>query len=190
MIAKNFGEIPPAGELEEVDRALLDQVVAGFEVVGRLIGTHKQKAGLAEAMRLVGEANAYVSATEPFKLKGEDERERLATVLHVLAQAVVDLNTLLSPYLPHSSTAVHRALGGEGVFQPMPEVRAVSDLDDPTRGDYPVITGDYSSAPAWAHRPLTVGAPVAKPSPIFTKLDPSVVDEERARLGLVDEAGV
>src|SRR5699024_1931508 len=106
------------------------------------------------------------------------------------AQAVVDLNTLLSPYLPHSSTAVHRALGGEGVFQPMPEVRAVSDLDDPTRGDYPVITGDYSSAPAWAHRPLTVGAPVAMPSPIVTQLDPSVVDEERARLGLVDEAGV
>ena len=64
----------------------------------------------------------------------------------------------------------------------MPEVREVGDLDDPTRGDYPVITGDYAAAPAWAHRPLTVGAPVAKPSPIFTKLDPSVVDEELARV--------
>ncbi|MGC5582955.1 methionine--tRNA ligase [Ornithinimicrobium sp. W1679] len=190
MIAKNFGEIPAAGALEEVDRALLDQVAAGFGTVGRLIGTHKQKAGLAEAMRLVGEANAYVSATEPFKLKGEDQRERLATVLHVLAQAVVDLNTMLSPYLPHSSTAVHRALGGEGVFQPMPVVQDVPDLDDPDRPAYPVITGEYSAAPRWEHRPLPVGAPVARPTPIFTKLDPSVVDEERARLGLVDEAGV
>jgi methionyl-tRNA synthetase len=26
-----------------------------------------------------------------------------------------------------------------------------------------------------------VGAPVAKPTPVFTKLDPSVVDEELAR---------
>ncbi|GAA5166489.1 methionine--tRNA ligase [Ornithinimicrobium tianjinense] len=186
MIAKNFGEIPQAGELEDVDRALLDQVRAGFDTVGGLIATHKQKAGLAEAMRLVGEANAYVSTTEPFKLKGEDQRERLGTVLHVLAQAVVDLNTILSPYLPHSSTAVHQALGGEGVFQPMPQIAEVSDLDDAGRPDYPVITGEYSAVPRWEHRPVTVGAPVAKPSPIFTKLDPSVVDEERARLGLVD----
>ena len=111
-------------------------------------------------------------------------------MLHVLAQAVVDLNTILSPYLPHSSTAVHQALGGEGVFQPMPVIQEVSDLDDPSIGDYPVITGDYSSAPRWEHRPVTVGAPVARPTPIFTKLDASVVDEERARLGLVDEAGV
>ena len=35
---------------------------------------------------------------------------------------------------------------------------------------------------------VVVGAAVAKPSPIFTKLDPSVVEEERARLGLVDES--
>ncbi|AXH97285.1 methionine--tRNA ligase [Ornithinimicrobium avium] len=190
MIAKNFGQVPAAGELEDVDRALLEQVRAGFGAVGGLIGAHKQKAGLAEAMRLVGEANAYVSTTEPFKLKGEDQRERLGTVLHVLAQAVVDLNTILSPYLPHSSTAVHHALGGEGIFQPMPQIQEVSDLDDPSIGDYPVITGDYTSAPRWEHRPVTVGAPVAKPSPIFTKLDPSVVEEERARLGLVDGAGV
>lgn len=189
MIAKNFGEIPAAGPLEPVDEALLAQVREGFDTVGELIGTHKQKAGLAEAMRLVGEANAYVSTTEPFKLKGEDQRERLGTVLHVLAQVVVDLNTLLSPYLPHSSTAVHQALGGTGVFQPMPVLEEVEDLDDASRPAYPVITGDYTEAPAWGHRPVQVGAPVAKPTPIFTKLDPSVVEEERARLGLVDEAG-
>ncbi|MGO0574826.1 methionine--tRNA ligase [Ornithinimicrobium panacihumi] len=187
MIAKNFGEIPAAGEFEDVDRALLDQIAEGFTTVGQLIATHKQKAALAEAMRLVGEANAYVSTTEPFKLKGEDQRERLGTVLHVLAQAVVDLNTILSPYLPHSSTAVHQALGGEGVFQPMPRLEQVSDLDDAAKPDYPIITGDYSDAPRWGHRPVVVGAPVAKPSPIFTKLDPSVVDEERGRLGLGEE---
>ncbi len=30
---------------------------------------------------------------------------------------------------------------------------------------------------------MTVGAKVEKPTPIFTKLDPSVVDDELARLG-------
>ncbi|MDO5740735.1 MAG: methionine--tRNA ligase [Ornithinimicrobium sp.] len=190
MIAKNFGQIPPAGPLEELDRHLQQQIADGFERVGHLIATHKQKAALTEAMHLVAVTNAYVSATEPFKLKGEDQRERLGTVLHVLAQAVVDLNTMLSPYLPHSSTVVHQAFGGEGVFQPMPVIEEVSDLDDPSRPDYPVITGDYSDAPRWEHRPITVGAPVAKPTPIFTKLDPSVIDEERARLGLVEQDSV
>ena len=188
MIAKSYGQVPAAGPLEPIDEALLRQVHAGFDTVGGLIARHRQKAALAEAMRLVGEANAYVSTTEPFKLKGEHQRERLGAVLHVLAQVVVDLNTLLSPFLPHSSNAVHTALGGEGAFMPMPHIEEVSDLDEPGRATYPVITGDYSAMPRWQHRPVTVGAPVAKPTPIFTKLDPSVVDDERRRLGLHPEA--
>jgi methionyl-tRNA synthetase len=36
--------------------------------------------------------------------------------------------------------------------------------------------------PAWQRRQIVPGTPVDKPSPIFTKLDPSVVDEELARL--------
>ena len=34
MIAKKFGEIPTPGELEDIDRALLDAVEAGFDTVG------------------------------------------------------------------------------------------------------------------------------------------------------------
>ncbi|GAB2548288.1 methionine--tRNA ligase [Brachybacterium huguangmaarense] len=182
MIAKSFGEVPAADELEDVDRALLDQIEAGFGAVGALIETHRQRAALAEVMRLVGEANAYVSQTEPFKLKGEDQRARLGTVLHVLAQAVTDLNTMISPFLPHSSNLVEKALGGDRVIAPMPELREVEDLDGGP--GYPIITGEYSDAPAWEHRPVTVGAPVVKPSPIFTKLDPTIVEEELARLGV------
>jgi methionyl-tRNA synthetase len=191
MIAKSFGEVPAAGPLEPVDEQLLDAVRGGFDTVGGLIAAHRQKAALAEAMRLVGEANAYVSTTEPFKLKAPDQRERLGTVLHVLAQAVVDLNTLLSPFLPHSSSTVHTALGGEGRFMPMPHQEEVRDLDEPERAAYPVITGEYGDMPRWQPRPVRVGAVVAKPTPIFTKLDPSVAQEERRRLGLVaDESAV
>ena len=48
----------------------------------------------------------------------------------------------------------------------------------------PVITGEYSDFPAWESRPVTVGTPVSKPAPVFTKLDESVVDEELARAGV------
>src|SRR3954454_14067740 len=43
MIAKSFGEIPPAGTLTAEDRALLDHVEAAYAVVGDLIGRHRQK---------------------------------------------------------------------------------------------------------------------------------------------------
>ena len=68
----------------------------------------------------------------------------------------------------------------------MPVIEQVDELD-PDNGagltSYPVITGDYAKTPAWASRPVTVGAKVAKPTPIFTKLDPSIIEEELARLG-------
>ena len=82
--------------------------------VGDLLERHRSSRRIAEAMRTVGDVNKYVSDQAPWKLKGDDERERLGTILHVTAQAVADCNTLLSPFLPHSANAVDRVLGGAG----------------------------------------------------------------------------
>ncbi|MGG5258083.1 methionine--tRNA ligase [Phycicoccus avicenniae] len=184
MVAKNFGEIPQPGALEPVDEEVRAAVVNGFGSVGGLLERHRQKAALAEAMRVVGEVNAYVSRTEPFKLKGEDQRERLATVLHTLVQCVSDLNTMLAPFLPHAANRVHTVLGGEGELVPMPRLETVAGLDAADEGrEYPVITGDYSATPRWESRPVVVGTPISKPAPVFTKLDESVVDDELARAG-------
>ena len=190
MIHKRFGQIPEPAELEDIDRALLDAVEAGFASVGDLIAQHRQKAALGEAMRLVGEANKYVADTQPFKLKGEDPatQARLATVLHTLAQAVTDLNLMLSPFLPHAANDVDRVLGGSGRIAPMPRIEEVAELDPEYlpeafdgRTGYPIITGDYQDAPTWGRHPVTVGTPVAKPAPVFTKLDESIVEAELAR---------
>jgi methionyl-tRNA synthetase len=181
MIAKSFGAIPSAGTLTAEDQALLDRVEAAFGTVGDLIARHRQKNAIAEAMRTVAEVNKYVSDREPWKLKGDDERERLATILHVTAQAVADCNLLLSPFLPHAANAVDRVLGGAGDAAPMPVIEEVEDLDGGP--SYPILTGEYSGFPRWARRPITVGTPIEKPTPVFTKLDASVVEDELARLG-------
>ncbi|MEP9383981.1 methionine--tRNA ligase [Nocardioides sp. KR10-350] len=182
LIAKNFGELPPLGELTDDDQAILDLVEGAFETVGALIGRHRQKQAISEAMRAVGEVNRYVSDLEPWKLaKDPEDRDRLGTVLHVMAQCVADLNLVLSPFLPFSANEVDKALGGKGEVAPLPRIEDVEDLDGGP--GYPIITGDYSGAPAWRRHPITVGTAVGKPTPIFRKLDPSVVDEELARLG-------
>jgi methionyl-tRNA synthetase len=180
LIHKNLGAIPEAGELTDEDRALLAASRAAFGVVGGLIERHRQKAALAEAMRVVGEANKYLSDTAPWKLKTTDPA-RMATVLHVAAQAVSDARTLLSPFLPFSAQVVHEVMGGTGVVSPMPQIVEVEDLDGGP--GYPVLMGDYTGAARWESVPILPGTPVAAPTPIFTKLDPeAVVREELERL--------
>ena len=183
LIAKNFGEIPAIDENEvtDEDRALLDETREAFATAGNFIESHHQKAALLEAMRIVGDINKYISATEPWKIK--DNPARLGTVLHVAAQAVSDANHLLAPFLPHASQKVWETLGGKGTFSPLPHIAEVEDLDKPGF-KYPIITGDYKlgvNVHPWESEPIEVGAPVAKPTPIFAKIPVEAVQEELDR---------
>ncbi|MFD4210129.1 methionine--tRNA ligase [Micromonospora tulbaghiae] len=182
MAAKNFGATPPVDPagLTEADQALLDTARAGFTVVGDLIARHRQKQAIGEAMKVVAEANKYLSEQAPWKLKGEDDKPRMGTILHVALQVVSDANTLLTPFLPHSAQKIHELLGGTGVHAPMPVIEEVDDLDGGP--SYPVLTGDYTVGARWESVPLEVGRPLAAPKPVFRKLDPSIVEEELARL--------
>ena len=183
MAAKNFGQIPAAGDLTDIDRAVLQTTQDAFGTVGELLGSNRIKSAIGEAMKTVAAVNKYLADTTPWKLK--DDRDRMGTVLHVALQAVDDCKTLLAPFLPFSAQQVHELLGGEGVFAPMPRIEEVTELDGTgplAGGTYPILTGDYSATPRWESRPIKVGHPLTKPTPIFTKLDPSVVDEELARL--------
>ncbi|MGX6606915.1 methionine--tRNA ligase [Micromonosporaceae bacterium Da 78-11] len=180
MAAKNFGRIPTPGEFTAEDEALLAVARTGFTTVGELIGKHRQKAAIGEAMRVVAEANKYLSEQAPWKLKSDEDKPRQATVLYVALQVVSDANILLTPFLPHSAQQVFELLGGEGVHAPMPRIEEVEDLDGGP--SYPVLTGDYTVGAKWASVPLVAGTPLAAPKPVFRKLEPTVVDDELARL--------
>ena len=181
LLHKNVGSIPALDNLTDMDRAALDSSEVGFDEVGKLIGAQRQRQAVSEAMRVVGDANKYLADTAPWKLKTTDP-ERMKTVLAVAAQLVSDANTMLSPFMPHGAQKVHEALGGDGIFAPMPHITEVDDLDTPGRS-YPIIEGDYSAqAGTWKRRPLVAGTPVPAPSPIFTKLDDDMVDAELERM--------
>jgi methionyl-tRNA synthetase len=184
MTAKNLGAIPAAGAFTDTDHALLATTRAAFDSVGDLLSRSRQRAAISEAMRVVGEANKYLSETAPWKLRTEDP-DRMATVLHVALQAVDDCKTLLTPFLPSSSSRVHALLGGTGTWAGMPDLVAGEDrivAGEAADSSYSVLTGDYQTAARWESTPIEVGRPIAPPTPVFTKLDPSIVDEELARL--------
>ncbi|MEO7589525.1 MAG: class I tRNA ligase family protein, partial [Arachnia sp.] len=166
MAHKQVGVIPERGELTFEDGQLLDASSNAFVTVGDHIAARRFKAGITEAMRIVGLANKYLSDQEPWKLK--EDPERRDTVLHVALQAISDCNTLLTPFLPHSAQKIFEALGGEGVWAAQPELVEVTDGDL----TYPILQGDYASEQArWAPRMIVAGTPLEKPTPLFTKLD-------------------
>ncbi|WP_047259250.1 methionine--tRNA ligase [Corynebacterium uterequi] len=190
MAYKNFQAVPTPGELSEDDVRLLDQAAAAFDEVGASLAKAKFKNGITAVMQLVGEANAYIAAQEPWKLAKLDGAtepgSRLATVLWTALQVVSDCNVMLTPYLPHLAQRVHETLGRDGVWAALPEIRDVVDdspeqpvgVGVPEQGQsYPVITGDYASqAATWARVDVVPGTTLSKPKPLVAKLDPELAE--------------
>ncbi len=176
--ARNIGSIPAAGELTDADSELLAHSRQSFATVGAHLERSRFKLATGEAMRTVAEANKYISEQAPWKLR-ESDPARMRTILHVALQVVDDAKTLLTPFLPGSSQRVFEMLGGSGAWSGTPEIREVDEEGGPS---YPVITGRYEGAARWESRPIQPGTPLEVPTPLFTKLAPSVADEEVARL--------
>src|SRR5262249_11923768 len=137
------------------------------------------KAAITEAMRVVADANKYLSETAPWQLR-ESDPVRMGTILHTALQAVDDCKSLLTPFLPNSSQKVFELLGGTGVWSGMPELR---EVDGGGGRSSRVLTGDYRPRARWESTPTAPGRRLAPPTPVFAKLDGSIVDSELARLG-------
>src|SRR5581483_2754591 len=152
----NFGAVPEPGELTAADRVLLDGVAAGFDAVGGHIAAGRFRAALAEAMRLASTVNQYVSEQAPWALVKTD-RARAATVLYVALRAVDSLKIVFTPFLPHTSQALHELLGYDGFIAGPLEFREV-DEDGVT---HEVLTGDYASwGGRWRPSDLPPGRPL------------------------------
>ena len=171
LAAKNVGAIPEPTRPEAADAELLAQSRAAFSTVGANLQRSRFKAATSEAMRVVGAANAYLSHQEPWKRK--DDPARRDTILHTALQVVQDANTLLTPFLPHAAQQIHEALGGTGVWAAQPERQDAGETGLGTT--HSVLTGDYAGEQArWESTPIPVGRPLARPTPLFAKLDASL----------------
>ena len=73
-------------------------------------------------------------------------------------------------------------LRGTDRWAGMPELRELDEETAAGSPSYSVLTGDYDTGARWESSPIEVGRELAPPTPIFTKLDPAVVEEELARL--------
>lgn len=165
LIYRNYGEIPSPKSLDEGGESLLSSVLNGFEEVGSAIERNSLHDALSKIMRLAGEVNGYLSNTEPWKAK-EPQR---SSILFAAAQAVCDINVMLSPFLPFSSPEVFSFLGLPS-SPSLPKMRQVEEGGE----KWSEICGPYREE-KWERRPLIPGASVPEPHALFKKFE--VVNE-------------
>ena len=152
---RNFdGAVPDPGPLDQASMHLLDRTRSTLDQVGESIAGVHLRQGLQQAFALAQEANRYLDATAPWQAIKTD-RQAAARSLYTVLSVIAGLRTALWPYLPFTCERLNEFLGAT---TPVPEQ-------------------------GWSLQALTPGAPLAKPSPLFTKLDPSIVEAEEARLG-------
>jgi len=177
------GRVPVPGTLEDVDTGLLKQIEAGFETIGNLIAGCKFRAALSEVMTLAREANRYLEIKSPwFQIK--EDRQAAATSIYVALRAIDSLKILFSPFLPFTSERLHRYLGYEGTLFGH---SYTTTFEEPGGRVHEALCYDDKPATGeWKASQLPPAQPLQWPEPLFTKLEESVIEEEQARLGLLD----
>ncbi|PKO21519.1 MAG: methionine--tRNA ligase [Chloroflexi bacterium HGW-Chloroflexi-1] len=172
------GVVPEPGELDDDDRALLDQVAPTFERATACLDAVKLKAALGEAMALAREANRYLNLKEPWQQIKVDQAAA-ATSIYVALRVIDSLKTLFAPFLPFTSQQLHEYLGYDGQLFGRLYTEEVTE----TERRHLVLRYDGSGAyPGWAPSELAPGQALRQPGPLYLKLEPNVVDEEIERM--------
>ena len=154
FLHRNFeGKVPQPEELDAAAQALLSQVDATLETVGRDLAVCRFREALREGMSLAQETNRYLDAQAPWRTFRENPAEA-ATALWVTLCAIAGLKTVTFPFIPFSAQRLHHLLG---------------------------FTGDAHAAGWTAQRPVP-GQALPEPQPLFIKLDDYVVEEETRRM--------
>ena len=103
------GIVPACGELQEVDKAALEEFKDVKEKVERLLEQFKFRDAQFEAMNLARIGNKYITDCEPWKVWKQDPK-RCETILNICLQLTANLAIAFEPFLPFSSKKLREML--------------------------------------------------------------------------------
>jgi len=177
---KNWqGAVPDPGQLQPSDQALLAQIEAGFETIGTEIEAVRLRPALGEAMRLASEVNKYLDQTAPWFTIKED-KDQAARAVFVAMKAIDSLKVLFAPFLPYSSEKLNHYLGyTERLFGE----QTTQEIEDRLGIHTALLYDPQNAKGSWQPSQLVPGSRFNQPEALFRKLDISIVEEERQRLG-------
>jgi methionyl-tRNA synthetase len=171
--------VPTPGSLDEVDLELLNKIEAGFDTVGEEIAGCKLRNALKHIMELAREANRYLDEKGPwFQIK--EDPDAAATSIYVALKAIDSLKILFGPFLPFSSERLHQYLGYQGTLFGRSYVQ---QFDEGGRMHDALCYDETGATGTWHPSQLAPGQPLRPSKPLYTKLEDSLADDERARMG-------
>lgn len=173
------GVVPDPGELTDKDRELLAAVDAGFETVAALYDGCKFRAVVQENLRLSSLVNQYLEDTSPWTTAKTD-MQATARSLYTTLQAISGLKVLWAPILPFTSQQLHEMLGEDGQLFGQ---QVVEEYAESRKTHLGLTYKGETAVGHWSRTDIPVGRALPAPHPLFKKLDPSIVEDELARLG-------
>jgi len=173
------GVVPTPGELTLEDQAILAIAEGAFTPVAEDIEACRFRSAVTRVMAVAREANRYLDAQAPWKVIKTD-RQRAGTAVYVALRVVDSLKTLFAPFLPFSSQQLHEALGYSGDLLGTQEV---AEFDEDGQTHRALVYRYDWEGDLWKPSTLAPGQALRHPKPLFRKLDESIIEEERARLG-------
>ncbi|WP_337572607.1 methionine--tRNA ligase [Prevotella sp.] len=103
------GIVPECGELQDVDRAAIEEFKDVKQKVEALLDAFKFRDAQKEAMNLARIGNKYITDCEPWHVAKTD-MERVKTILYISLQLVANLEIAFEPFLPFSSAKLREML--------------------------------------------------------------------------------
>jgi methionyl-tRNA synthetase len=156
---RNFdGVVPSPGELDGESQALLHKAEVTLGTVDNSLYRCNFREAIREALSLAQETNRYLDTQAPWK-SIKHERPASAKSIYTALALLSALKTVFYPFLPFSSEKLHKFLGFEGSVK----------------------------EGSWILKFPVPGQKLEWPQPLFSKLDDSIVAQERSRLGAVSD---
>ncbi len=173
------GKVPVYDMLTADDEAIIAQSEAAFERIGGLIEAVRLRDALQAAMALARDANGFLDKRAPWKTIKEDPADAARSVYAVL-RVIDNLKVLLAPFIPFTSQKLHEYLGYDG--QLFGELKIV-DYAESTRNHEGLVYDGSAAIGKWEKSALKPGQVLREPTPLIVKLEPEIVERERAFLG-------
>jgi methionyl-tRNA synthetase len=178
---KNWdGHVPDVdtNTLRPSDLDLLAVIENGFLTVGKEIEAVNLRSALSEALKLATNVNQYLDVNAPWSAVKTD-KEGASKTIYTALKAIDSLKVIFSPFLPFTSEKLHGFFGYETPLFGEQFTEEVSD----SLGTHTVLRYKGIEGIQWKPSDLKPGSKLNQPAPLFKKLDESVIEEERARLG-------
>ena len=99
------GVVPACGELNDYDRATIDELQKIKASLERNIETYHFREALKDAMAYSRIGNKYLADTEPWKVIKTDA-ERVKTILNVAMQITANIAIAIEPFMPFSAKKI------------------------------------------------------------------------------------